>query len=210
MTTLTRNPIIDGQPAPPLLVIISGPSGVGKDEMLVRMRAGGIPFHLIVTATSRPRRPGEIDGQHYHFVTRARFEQMIASGDLLEWAEVYGQYKGIPRWEVRRALASGADVILRIDVQGARTVRALAPGVVSIFLIPGSMDELRERLASRQTESASDLERRLATAAREMTELPLFDYVVVNRQHRQDDAVETIRAIILAEKHRVVPRTIQL
>ncbi len=118
MADLTLNPILEGRAPTPLLVVISGPSGVGKDSVLMRMRELGFPFHFVVTANSRPQRPGEIDGLDYHFVSQERFEEMIAKEELLEWARVYGHYRGIPKSEVRRAIASGRDVILRVNVDG--------------------------------------------------------------------------------------------
>jgi guanylate kinase len=205
-----RNPLLAGKPAQPLLVVISGPSGVGKDSILMRMRDIGFPFHFVVTATSRAQRPGERDGYDYHFVGKQRFEEMIDRGELLEWAEVYGHYKGIPRSEVRQALQSGRDVILRIDVQGAATIKRLAPEAVFIFLAPGSFDELRNRLQWRRTESPDQMEQRLAMAAREMEAVDQFDYVVINREDYLDDAVGQIRAIIVAEKQRVRPRRVTL
>src|ERR1700712_498998 len=141
-----RNPLLDGKPAQPLLVVLSGPSGVGKDSILMRMRDFGFPFHFVVTATSRAMRPSERDGYDYHFVGKERFEEMIAREELLEWAEVYGHYKGIPKSEVRQALASGRDVLLRIDVQGAATIRKLVPEAIFIFVAPGGLEELRYRL----------------------------------------------------------------
>lgn len=205
-----RNPLLEGQPAPPILVVLSGPSGVGKDSILMRMRDVGFPFHFVVTATSRPMRPGERNGYDYHFVNEDEFKQMIDAGDLLEWAEVYGHYKGIPKSEVRQALQSGRDVILRIDVQGASTIKQLAPDAVFVFLAPGNFDELRNRLQWRRTESPDQMERRLQMARREMEALDEFDYVVVNREDHLDDAVGQIRAIIVAEKHRVRPRRVVL
>jgi len=204
------NPVLDGLPPRPLLVVLSGPSGVGKDSILMRMRDIGFPFHFVVTATSRPQRPGERDGYDYHFVTEERFEQMIAQEELLEWAEVYGHYKGIPKSEVRQALESGRDVILRIDVQGAATIRQLAPEAVFVFLSPGSFDELRHRLQWRRTESAEELDRRLEMARHELDAVGQFDYVVINREYHLDDAVGQIRAIIVAEKQRVRPRRVTL
>jgi guanylate kinase len=205
-----RNPQLDGKPPQPLLVVLSGPSGVGKDSILMRMRDIGFPFHFVVTATSRPQRPGERDGYDYHFVSEERFKEMIAQEELLEWAEVYGHYKGIPKSEVRQALESGRDVILRIDVQGAATVRRLAPEAVFIFLAPGGRDELRNRLQWRRTESAEELEQRLEMAQHEMAAVDQFDYVVINREYHLDDAVGQIRAIIIAEKQRVRPRRVAL
>jgi guanylate kinase len=205
-----RNPLLEGKPPQPLLVVLSGPSGVGKDSILMRMRDIGFPFHFVVTATSRPQRPGERDGYDYHFVSKERFEEMIAREELLEWAEVYGHYKGIPKSEVRQALQSGRDVILRIDVQGAATIRRLAPDAVFIFLTPGSFEELRNRLQWRRTEAPEELERRLEMAQQELAELDQFDYVVINREYHLDDAVGQIRAIIVAEKQRVRPRRVLL
>ncbi|MBO9312313.1 MAG: guanylate kinase [Chloroflexus sp.] len=204
------NPVLQGKPPQPLLVVISGPSGVGKDSVLMRMRELGFPFHFVVTANSRPQRPGEIDGVDYHFVTTERFREMIQNDELLEWAEVYGQYKGIPKFEIRQAIASGRDVILRINVDGAATIKRLAPEAVFIFLAPASIDELRHRLLLRRTESPDEIERRLAMVNDEMAQLPNFDYVVINHADRLDETVGQIRAIISAEKARVYPRRISL
>jgi guanylate kinase len=204
------NPVLQGKPPQPLLVVISGPSGVGKDSVLMRMRELGFPFHFVVTANSRPQRPGEIDGVDYHFVTTERFREMIQNDELLEWAEVYGQYKGIPKFEIRQAIASGQDVILRINVDGAATIKRLAPEAVFIFLAPASIDELRHRLLLRRTESPDEIERRLAMVNDEMAQLPNFDYVVINHADRLDETVGQIRAIISAEKARVYPRRISL
>ncbi len=204
------NPVLHGKPPQPLLVVISGPSGVGKDSVLMRMRELGFPFHFVVTANSRPQRPGEIDGVDYHFVSTERFREMIDNDELLEWAEVYGQYKGIPKFEIRQAMASGRDVILRINVDGAATIKRLAPEAVFIFLAPASLDELRHRLMLRRTESPAEVERRLAMVADELAQLPNFDYVVINHADRLDEAVGQIRAIISAEKARVYPRRVTL
>jgi len=204
------NPLIFGKPAVPLLVVLSGPSGVGKDSALMRMRELGFPFHFVVTATDRPQRPGEIDGVDYHFVTTSTFEQMIADHELLEWARVYQDYKGIPKWDVRNALASGKDVMLRIDVQGVATVKKLAPEIVSIFMAPSSLDDLRQRLQWRRTDSAAQIEDRLAKAEWEMEQIDQFDYVVINHAQQLDNAVGQIRSIIAAEKQRVRPRRIHI
>ncbi len=204
------NPILSGKPPRPLLVVLSGPSGVGKDTLLMRMRELGFPFHFVVTATSRPIRPGERDGYDYHFVSAERFDEMIAQEELLEWAEVYGHYKGIPKSEIRKALASGKDVILRIDVQGAATIRSMVPDALCIFIAPANHDELRSRLQLRRTESDDEVEQRLSVAAQEMESCRDFDYVVVNRDDRLDIAVGEIRAIIVAEKLRVHPRDVTI
>jgi guanylate kinase len=210
MSQRPHNPLLDGMPPQPLLVVISGPSGVGKDSVLMRMRELAFPFHFVVTATSRPIRPGEVDGYDYHFVSLSRFEQMVHDEELLEWAMVYGQYKGIPKYEVRQAMASGRDVVLRINVDGAATVKRMAPEAVFIFLAPASPDELRRRLTLRRTENVDEIERRLAVAAQELEQVHQFDYVVINREDRLDEAVGQIRAIITAEKQRVYPRRVSL
>lgn len=204
------NPMLRGGQPYPLLVVISGPSGVGKDTILMRMRDAGFAFHFVVTATSRPMRPSERPGYDYHFYTTEEFEQLIADDELLEWANVYGHYKGIPKREIRQALASGRDVILRIDVQGAETIRTLAPEAVLVFIAPGTFDELRNRLQWRRTETPDDMDRRLSTARAELDMVERFDYVVINREDRLDDAVGQIRAIVQAEKQRVRPRRVRL
>jgi guanylate kinase len=193
-----------------LLIVISGPSGVGKDTVVHRMRDRKLPFRFVVTATSRPRRSEETDGVDYVFLTREEFEAMIARGDLLEHALVYGQYKGIPRQHVREALGGDQDVVLRIDVQGAETLRSLCPDALLIFLTTRDEDELARRLRKRRTESADALALRLATARREYEKLDLFDYVVVNADGELDGAVDTIEAIIRAEHHRTRPRQVSL
>lgn len=210
MTFEPHNPLLDGKPAYPLLVVISGPSGVGKDSILMRMRDVGFPFHFVVTATSRPMRTGEREGYDYHFVTPEEFEALIAREELLEWAQVYGHYKGIPKSEVRQALDSGNDVVLRIDVQGAATIRRIAPQAVTIFVSPGNFEELQTRLRWRRTESPDEMERRLAVARQELEAVDQFDYIVINREDHLDDAVGQIRAIVRAEKQRVRPRRVRL
>ncbi len=200
------NPVIGGGDAWPLLVVLSGPSGVGKDAALMRMRELGFPFHFVVTATDRPQRPGEIPGVDYHFLSTERFQSLIADNQFVEWAEVYGQLKGIPKSEIGEGLRSGKDVVLRIDVQGAATVRQLAPDAILIFMVPAEFDELRTRLQWRRTDSPEQLERRLVTAQHELSHIDAFDYVVVNGENRLDEAVGQIRSIIRSEKQRVRPR----
>lgn len=197
-------------PPSPLLIVISGPSGVGKDSVLQRMRERRLPFHFVVTATSRPQRPDEEHGVDYWFVSREAFEEMIARGDLLEHARVYDEYKGIPRAQVHDALASGRDVVMRLDVQGAETIRRLSPEALLIFLTTRDEDELVARLRARRTESEEALRLRLATARQEHERLPVFDYMVVNPDGQLDQAVDVIEAIIRAEHHRVHPRRVDL
>lgn len=187
----------------PVLVVVSGPSGVGKDATLERMKLHGHDFHFVVTATTRPIRPGEVDGVNYHFVSVGEFADMIERGELLEYATVYGDYKGIPKRHVREALASGMDVIMRIDVQGAATIRQLVPNAVTIFMTAENEDELVRRLNERKTEPADKLKMRIATARQELKRIVEFDYVVVNRECMLDETVSQVRAIIIAEKSRV-------
>lgn len=194
----------------PLLVVISGPSGVGKDSVLRRIKEMGFPFHFVVTMTTRPPRPGEVNGRDYIFVSQEEFDRVLNSGGLLEHALVYGHHYGVPREQVRKALESGRDVLMRVDVQGARTLRRLIPEAVFIFLVPSSEEELLRRLQRRHSESEESLRVRLSKFREEMQHLPEFDYVVVNADGRLDDAVDTILAIIKAEKSRTQPRQVRI
>lgn len=194
----------------PLMVVISGPSGVGKDAVVKALKARNLTFHFVVTMTSRAPRQGEVEGVDYFFNTRENFEQLIAEDEFLEYALVYEDYKGIPRSQIRQALASGTDVILRVDVQGADTLRRLCPEAVLIYLIPSNEAEWLERLRARKTETTESLAIRIQTARSELEHLAKFDYVVVNAHDRLDEAVDTIIAIIDAEHHRVEPRKVCL
>jgi len=194
----------------PLLIVISGPSGVGKDSVVQHMMMRQVPFHFVVTATSRPPRPEEVHGVDYFFVSEQEFRDMIEHNELLEHAIVYGQYKGIPKQQVREALASGKDVVMRLDVQGAATVRSLVPEAVLIFLSASSEEELISRLHQRRTESNAELQHRIRVAEDEMKRIREFDYVVINRDCALDEAVEQILAIIATEHSRVYPRQVKL
>ena len=194
----------------PLLVVLSGPSGVGKDATLQLLRDSGHAFHFVVTATTRPIRPGEADGIDYHFVGMGEFAEMIEQNELLEYAVVYGDYKGIPKKHVREALASGKDVIMRIDVQGAATIRKLVPNAVTIFLTAESEEELVRRLMERKTEAADKLKMRIATARQELKRVFEFDYVVVNQGNRLGETVNQVLGIIAAEKARTDWTPVQL
>ncbi|MEX2160653.1 MAG: guanylate kinase [Anaerolineales bacterium] len=207
---MTTKPLEFGPPHTPLLIVISGPSGVGKDSVLQRMKERGLPFHFVVTATTRPARPEEMEGVDYIFVSREEFASMIDAGELMEYAVVYSDYKGIPKAQVRKALASGRDVIMRVDVQGAATVRKISPEAILIFLTTSSEEELVERLEKRKTDIAEDLKLRIATARQEFKRIPEFDYIVVNADSHLDATVDTINAIIQAEHHRVQPRQVTL
>ena len=184
------------------MVVISGPSGVGKDAVLERMKASNVPYHFAVTATARPKRDDEVDGVDYIFVEHDEFRRLIRNDELLEWAEVYGNPYGVPKSQVREALARGQDVILKIDVQGADNIRRFVPGVVYVFLAPPDLAELESRLTRRRTESTETLQVRLESAAKELEKAAKFDHVVVNRTGRLDEAVEEINSIIRRERAR--------
>ena len=194
----------------PLLVVLSGPSGVGKDAALSSLRTLQQPRHFVVTATTRTMRPGEVDGVDYLFLPPGLFTEMVDKGEFLECAQVYDNWYGVPKQQVRDAFKKGMDVIMKVDVQGAATIRRLAPEAVFIFMVPSSMEELRERLERRATETAVGLETRIGIAHQEMEQLTAFDYVVVNRDSCLDEAVGCIDAIIVAEKCRIPPRQVSV
>ena len=198
-------------PSPkPFLLVLSGLSGAGKDTVLTRLKQSGFPPVRIITVTTRARRSRERDGEHYHFISDAEFQAMKVAGELLESANVYGNWYGVPREPVKKALDSGRDVIVKVDVQGAMTIRKIVPGAVFIFLAPPSMEELVARLQQRGTEAESDLDRRVKTVGEELHQLPVFDYLVLNRPGEVDRAVADIKAIFQAEKCRINPRKISL
>lgn len=194
----------------PLMIVLSGPSGVGKDAVLDTIKELKRPFHYVVTATTRPRRAEEKNDVDYHFLSPEEFQHMIDGGQLLEWARVYGNYYGVPKDKIAQGLAKGMDVIVKVDVQGAATIKKLLPQAVFIFLLPPSMEELEKRLRQRSSESGSDLALRLGKAKEEMGSLPLFDYVVTSRQDELKAVVGQIDAIVAAEKCRVKPRIVEL
>ena len=194
----------------PLMMVVSGPSGVGKDAVLTRLRERQYPVHIVVTATTRAMRPTERDGADYIFLDEATFERKVADDGFLEWAVVYGNRYGVPKDQVSDALASGKDVIIKSDVQGAETMKRLNPEAVFVFVAPPSMEELERRLRDRRSEATGDLERRLETARLEMERLPMFDYVVVNENGAIDEAAEALEAIMRAERWRYPRRRLAL
>lgn len=196
--------------SPPLLYVLSGPSGVGKDAVLARLKALGLPLHFVVTATTRPPRPGEVNGISYHFWSPEHFARMLAESQLLESAEVHGYRYGTPLEQVREALRAGKDVMLKIDVQGAAQVKRRVPDAVFIFLAPPSLAHLINRLRGRGTESEGEFRRRVRDAHEEMKRWADYDYVVVNHEDCLDETVERVKAIVLAEKCRTRPRHIHL
>jgi guanylate kinase len=183
-----------------LLVVLTGPSGAGKDTLLGHLKALGRPYHISVNATTREPRRGEVDGVDYYFVSKEEFQRMLDEDELLEHALVYGQEKGVPKAPIREALARGRDVLLRTDVQGARTIKRLVPGAITIFVAPPSDDELRSRVRKRGGDSDEQVKLRQETAAREMAVAEEFDYTVVNDDLAR--AADEIDEIMSRERER--------
>jgi guanylate kinase len=193
-----------------LLMVISGPSGVGKDAVIdVLMDMEPDIFH-VTTATTRTRRPEEIDGKDYIFTSKKNFQTMINNNELLEWALVYGNYYGIPKNEVRMALERHKTVIIKVDVQGAKTIKKIVPKAIFVFVMPSSKEELAERLIGRGNIIEKDLRERLGKADSEMDCMPMFDYFVVNKTDYIDEAAANIRSILVAERSRIKTRKIGL
>ena len=189
--------------SPPLLVVLSGPSGVGKDAALTELRKLDRPWHFVVTATTRKIRSGETDGKDYIFLDEPTFLDMKYRDEFVEFAQVYGNWYGVPKSQVIIGLEAGKDVILKIDVQGAATVRKMAPNALFLFMVPGSFEELQERLSQRMTESTPEIELRLKTAENEMNQGNGFDRQVVNSKDNLGKAVADIDAAIAEEKRRI-------
>jgi guanylate kinase len=194
----------------PFLIVISGPSGVGKDSVVKELLRRNDSMDFVVTATSREKREKEQEGVDYFFITKAEFERMIRDNEFLEHSLVYDQYKGIPKKQVLNVWAKGKDVILRIDFQGAMKIRGLFPEALMIFLLPTSETELRQRLMDRKTETPETIELRMATTRKEMESISIFDYLVYNAQGKLEEAVSNIETIIKAEHHRVVQRQVKI
>ncbi|KAK1294485.1 hypothetical protein QJS10_CPA16g01242 [Acorus calamus] len=198
-------------PPNPLVIVISGPSGVGKDAVIKRLRDVRKGLHFVVTATSRAKRPGEVDGKDYYFVTKEEFLSMIERNELLEYALVYGEYKGIPKQQIRDFMAKGSDIVLRVDIQGAATLRSiLGDSAIFIFLVAESEAALVKRLIERKTETSDMLLVRIATAREEVKHMKEFDYVVMNAEGKLDGAVKLVESIIDAEKARVLQRNVKI
>lgn len=194
----------------PLVIVISGPSGVGKDAILNVMKERAYPFFFMTTCTTRPKRATETDGRDYHFVSQEEFQNLINTGGLLEWARVYGNYYGVPKAPVRQAISEGRDTIIKVDIQGAQNIKKIIPEAVFIFVLAPSIEELAKRLNNRRTENAESLALRLKTAESELLQIKHFDYTVMNPCDNVDTAVQDILSIIKAEKCRVKPRQIKL
>lgn len=175
-------------------MVLAGPSGVGKGAIVSRLLAARPDLQLSISATTRRPRPDEIDGRHYYFVDQETFDRLVAAGGLLEWAEIFGNHYGTPREPVERALAGGRNVVVEIDVQGARQIRAALPDAYMLFIKPPTLEELERRLRTRDTESDEQVRRRLAKAAEELAAEPEFDATVVN--DRLDDAARQVIELV--------------
>ncbi len=183
----------------PLLVVITGPSGVGKDTLVRELkRRLGDSLHIAVTATTRPPRPGERHGVHYYFLSQAEFEDLMRKGGLLEHATVYGHRYGVPKAPLQEALSQGKDVVVRVDVQGGQFIKSHYPEAVTVFLLPPSEEELARRLRGRGQDDPQQVELRLSVARQEMAQAQQFDYQVVN--HQLEEAVEAVLAIMAKER----------
>ena len=186
----------------PLMIIISGPSGVGKDSVLRALKSSGLPLHHVVTANTRKPRPDEVEGVDYFFVSKEKFKEMIRNDELIEYSKVYQDYKGPPKSEVRKAIKTNKDIIFRLDVQGAEKLKTLYPHSILIFLIPSNQEDWYKRLNERQSSKEKDLDMRIKTVRDELEKATLFDYIVVNAQNELSKTVEIIEAIITAEHHK--------
>lgn len=193
-------------PQQPLLIVISGMSGAGKDAVIKALKKRDLSLYYVITATSRDPRPGEVHGKDYFFYPPAEFQERIDRGEFAEHANVYGQLKGIPRSQIEEALASGKDVVLKLDVQGAETIRRLYPQAVLINIFPPSDEEWLRHLRERNTEKPHELEERIDTSRKELERISVFDYFVINREGALEQAVDDVVNIIRVEHLRVNPR----
>jgi len=192
------------------MIVISGPSGVGKDSVLRAMKNSELPIHHVVTVNTRAPRPDEKEGVDYFFVSREKFEDMIAHEELIEYSHVYDDYKGVPKSQIQDALDSGKDVVLRLDVQGAEKIKNIYPQAISIFLLPSNQDDWYKRLGGRRLGNEKDLDKRILTVKDELVKAREFDYLVINEQNKLTQTVQMIEAIITAEHLRAKPRKIKL
>jgi|SRR6266567_2209186 len=193
-----------------LLFVLSAPSGTGKDTVITALKQRSMDFYVVASVTTRAPRPGESEGNPYYFVSQETFDHMVAHNELLEHANVHGNWYGQPLQQIKDNLQAGRDVLLKIAVQGAETVRKKIPGAIFIFLVPGSAEELVQRLTNRQTETEQQLQLRLKNARMELAQRDHYDYIIENRQGQLDIAVEHLRAIMLAEHCRTHPRYVQI
>lgn len=197
-------------PRPGLLFVLSAPSGTGKDSVINALKAQGTDIFVVPSVAARPPRPGESEGNPYHFVSEEQFQQLVREGKLLEYALVHGNWYGQPKEPIRENLRAGRDVLLKIDVQGATTIREKLQQAIFIFLLPDSFEELAERLVNRQTETPEQVQRRLEDARKELAQQGLYDHIIYNRQNRLQEAVEQLRAVIEQEHRRPHPQHIDI
>ncbi len=187
---------------PPLLVVLSGPSGAGKDSVRELLLEWEPRIHRVVTATTRQPRPGEVEGRDYHFISEATFDELMSTGGFIEHAFVYDHRNGVPRIEVEDPMALGRDAVARIDVQGAATLKRLLPQALLIFISPGSTEETARRMKGRAADTEEEQRRRLEIAEREMTAAEQFDHVVDNRPDELETAARQVHEILVEEKRR--------
>jgi guanylate kinase len=210
MTTSKPSSLDNSSSANPLVLVVSGPSGVGKDAILNRMKERKFPFTFITTVTTRKRRPAEKDGVDYHFISPDDYQKILAKNGFLESAQVYGNWYGVPKEPVKAALTQGKDTIIKVDIQGAANIKKVLPEAVFIFILAPSAEELSKRLCQRQTETLVDLELRLKTAEKELREISKFDYAVMNPCNDVESAINDLMSIVRAEKCRTNPRRVAL
>jgi guanylate kinase len=189
----------------PVVVVISGPSGVGKDATIAKMRQEGDKFHYVVTATTRDKRPGEKDGVDYFFLTEDDFKKRIENDEFIEYAKVYDNMYGVLKSEVRQALAKGEDVIIKVDVQGAATLKRKIPNAIFIFLMPPSIDELEERLKKRNADSENAVNIRIGKAEEELKVREMFNHTVVNTKGDLDKTVKSVKELINKSRGKMGP-----
>jgi len=188
---------------PGLLFVVSGPSGAGKDTLVDALRARLPRLRYSVSTTTRAPRPGEIEGEHYFFVTREEFERRLGAGGFLEWFEYNGNFYGTPRDFVERTLTQGYDLVMKPEVNGALAIKRAFPDAILIFLAPDKFSHLRVRLLARRTETNEEIARRLEIAHQEFKFVRDFDYIVINEESRSDEAVLDLQAILQAERFRI-------
>ncbi|GIS68990.1 MAG: guanylate kinase [Chloroflexota bacterium] len=194
----------------PLIVLISGPSGVGKDSVINKLRDDFNSINVIITATTRTIRAGEINGRDYIFVDQKDFERMKKANEFLEYANVYGNQYGVPKDQVKAALSRGQGALIKADVQGANTIMKLEPCVLSIFIMPESINDLEKRLTKRMTESKQALKVRLDTAMTEIDQSGNFEFIVYNKEDRIEQTLQEIEKNIFEAKNASTKRVFNL